>query len=244
MPSSGRPFAPEARTARGCCRGAVIAAAGFWSTPAVARDAPVCARVQGAVEYRVELNQGRVVNDLSLSKDDLTARFSRFHAKGEGARMMTGGWSTVGLTESNLEIIISTRTEVRPARGGGVCANLSEVTLTVGYPELRVFIPREYDVGSCPYDVVREHEMEHVAITRAVLEDHAPRLDAALARAVADINPLWAGTKDEARGIAARAIREALEPVVQAMTAEHRRRNQVIDATENYVSLQSRCDTW
>lgn len=242
MASSAR-FSAARHGARVAALAACLAGAAT-TAPAVARDASVCARGAPAVDYSMEVDRGTVVGDISLDKDQLTALFASRHDKGSGARMTTGTWSTVGLTESSLEIITSTSTMSRPARGGGFCADLKSVRLKVGYPELRVYIPREYKTGSCAYDVVREHEMEHVAITRAVLDEHAPRLKAVLARAVADINPLWAPTREAAKGIAARVIQKALEPAVMEMKADHRRRNKAIDGQDNYHSLQARCDSW
>ncbi|WP_404378328.1 hypothetical protein [Caenispirillum salinarum] len=212
--------------------------------PAQARDASVCARDAASVKVTMEVERGTVVGDLSLDKAQLTARFASRYAKGAGARMTTGDWDTVGLTESSLEIVTSTSTLVRSARGGGYCADLKSVRLKVGYPELRVYIPREYQTGSCAYRVVREHEMEHVAITRAVLDDHAPRLRTALAAAVQTINPLWAPTQEGAKQAAAKILHRALEPAVANLKADHRRRNKAIDGHDNYLSLQRRCDNW
>lgn len=222
-----------------------VVGATFATVPAFARDASVCMNTGLPVEYSMEVNQGKVISDHSLDKRDLSALFSRRHdSVGNTVHMNTGMVGTVGLTESSLEIATSTTTRVRPAQGGGYCANLKSVRLIVGYPELRVYIPREYDVGSCAFNVVREHEMEHVAISRAVLTEYAPRLKEALANVVANINPFWAPTRDAAKEAAARIIQKALEPAVLELKAEHRRRNKAIDHPENYRALQARCAHW
>jgi hypothetical protein len=205
---------------------------------------PTCLRDAPAVSVSTEVNRGRVVGDLSLSKEELTALFSSRHAKAGTARMATAEWSTVGLTESSLEIITSTSTLIRSARGGGYCADLKSVQLKVGYPEIRVYLPKEYKEGSCAYEVVREHEMTHVAITRAVLEDHAPRLERVVRETVRQINPLWAPTPEEAKGLAARVIQTALEGPVIALKEDHGRRNRAIDGEDIYKDLQSLCEQW
>ncbi|EKV31502.1 hypothetical protein C882_3875 [Caenispirillum salinarum AK4] len=242
MPSSERSSAARTGLRAAALAGAALAV--LTVVPAQARDASVCAQDAAPVNVTMEVERGRVVGDLSLDKAQLTARFASRHAKGTGARMTTGKWDTVGLTESSLEIVTSTSTLVRSARGGGYCADLRSVRLKVGYPELRVYIPREYPTGSCAYDVVREHELEHVAITRAVLDDHAPRLRTVVAEAVQTINPLWAPTREAAKGAAAKLLHRALEPAVVALKADHRRRNKAIDGHDNYVRLQRRCDNW
>lgn len=198
-------------------------------------------RVQaGPVETDLVLDPGRVVLDASRDKVALTAMF-----QGEGrARMTTGGWTTVGLTESSLEIRTATRTATWPAPGGGFCAQLQSVRVEVGYPELRVYIPAEYSPGTCAYRTVHDHEMEHVAITRDVLMAHAPRLDIAVERAAETINPMWAPTMAQAKSQAAGIINAALQPALDALRSEHRARNAAIDTADSYHGLQRRCDAW
>lgn len=199
-----------------------------------------CRAMAQLVESEVILDPGRVVLDESRDKVALTAMFQG----NDRARMTTGGWTTVGLTESSLEVRTATRTATWQAPGGGYCAQLQAVRVEVGYPELRVFIPADYRRGSCAYETVHAHEMEHVAITRDVLARHAPALDRTVERTAEGLGVMWAPTLEEAKGRAAAVINAALQGPLDALRAEHRRRNAAIDTADSYHGLQSRCRTW
>lgn len=224
--------------ARAALAGAVLLLAG--TAAAQASDAAACRPTGAAVETEMVLDPGRVVLDDSRDKTALTVLFQG----NDKARMTTGGWTTVGLTESSLQVRTATRTATWPAPGGGWCAELQSVRVEIGYPELRVYIPAEYHPGSCAYDVVHAHEMEHVAITRDALVHHAPALDRAVKRAAAVINPMWAPTVEQAKGRAAGIINAALAEPLEALRNEHRSRNAAIDSADNYHGLQQRCPAW
>lgn len=227
---------------------AVLPALGFALAAAVLAVLP--APAQAAVErcgpgtaarHETVIDSGQVITDTTRTKQELTALF-----RAGGARMTTttGDWTTVGLTESSLEVRTATRTATRRAPGGGWCASLQDARVQIGYPTLTVYIPVDFVPGSCAYGVVRDHEMEHVAITRQVLQDHAPALDAAIAQAVAEVNPIWAPTEQAARKEASRRIHDRLRAPIEALKSDHRVRNMAIDSADNYQHLQSRCRTW
>lgn len=218
---------------------ASVAAGMVFGTDDAVAAAGRCAPAGTPVEHRTLITQGPVVFDTSRDKVQLTALF-----QGEQARMTSRSWTTVGLTESSLEIRTSTRTLATPAPGGGWCAEVQDVRVEIGYPQLTVYIPREYRAGTCAHDVVHSHELEHVAITRDVLDRHAPALSAAVGVAVADINPMWAPTKAQARRLAAEVVQAHLEAPVERLKQEHRSRNAAIDSQENYHHLQSLCPEW
>ncbi|MCA1973037.1 MAG: hypothetical protein LDL44_09365 [Caenispirillum sp.] len=222
--------------------GAVAAVLLVAAAPAVqASGAAGCrADSHGPVETEVVLDPGRVVLDVSRDKTQLTTLFQG----SDSARMTTGGWTTVGLTESSLEVRTATRTATWPAPGGGWCAQLQGARVEIGYPELRVYIPADFRPGSCAYATVHDHELEHVAITREVLMRHAPHLDRAVRRAGDGMGVRWAATAAEAKSLAAGIINAALAKPLEALRAEHRLRNAAIDTADNYHGLQARCDAW
>ncbi len=191
------------------------------------------------VEVEMVVDEGTVVLDRSHDKLALTTRFH-----GDASRMTTGGWTTVGLTESSLQVRTATRTATWSAPGGGYCAELQAVRVDVGYPELRVYIPAEYRPGSCAHETVHAHELEHVDITRAVLKAHAPRLEAAVERSAATLNPMWAPSLEQAKALASARIQAALKAPMDALRSEHGLRNAAIDTAHNYDDLQSRCPAW
>lgn len=230
------------------CRGAraVLAAALVLAGTAVAAQAAGggggvagCRASGQPVEVEMLVDEGAVVLDRSRDKVALTTKF-----RGEASRMTTGGWTTVGLTESSLQLRTATRTATWSAPGGGYCAELQAVRVDVGYPELRVYIPADYRPGSCAYETVHAHELEHVEITRAVLKAHAPRLEAAVERSAAALNPMWAPTLEQAKAQASARIQAALKAPMDALRNEHTLRNAAIDTAHSYDDLQSRCPAW
>lgn len=122
------------------------------------------------------------------------------------------------------------------------CTWISEVWLTLGYPNADVYVASVYPQNSCEYSVVLAHENTHVALTNAAFRDWAPRIEAALHRLVdrdGMATPTAAPRNDFPQLILAR-----LRPELQAMEQDVRARNATIDTPENYRREKAKCGNW
>ena len=148
------------------------------------------------------------------------------------------GWVLLGLTRRNDIFLLEAKVL---AQGG--CLWVEEVTARLGGEETDVYIAANYEVGTCEYNAVRDHENGHVAINSYVLKTYAPRIGAGLRQAVHTMFPLAAGGADGGKAVPA-MLSASVNGIYQEMISELRRRNQALDAPENYRRTQQLCHNW
>jgi hypothetical protein len=90
---------------------------------------------------------------------------------------------------------------------------------------------------------VREHENQHVEINRSVINAWGPRIGAQLRAIVAQSFPMVAASRAEVQRLPNMLI-DRLQPLLDAMTEELRRKNGAIDTPENYRRTSARCNNW
>ncbi len=149
-----------------------------------------------------------------------------------------------GLTRSAYEQKFMVDVASVDVGGGWQCADIRKVWAHIRFTALDVFIAREYKPGSCAYTKVREHEDNHVKISREALMRHRPNFERALRRIVAQIGPIRARSGDEAANIAADRIEKRLQPVFSAFEKSLRESNAVFDSPAEYMRLHKSCSKW
>lgn len=185
----------------------------------------------GAVNptVRMEVVEPRLIYRHDLDLLGLAKITDTFETAGQG-------WVLLGLTRRN--DIFSLEAKVL-SQGG--CLWVEEVTARLGGDETDVYIAANYEVGSCEFNAVRDHENGHVAINSYVLKTYAPRIGAGLRQAVRAMFPMAGG--DGGKTVPAR-LTASINGIYQEMISELRRRNQALDAPENYRRTQQLCHNW
>lgn len=155
------------------------------------------------------------------------------------------GSFTTGLTRTSTNLELRVKTWQADLGDGRRCVGLDRVEGVWKITALTVDIAREYPPGGCQYRVIREHEDEHVAISRDAFRHWTPHADRALREAAARIRPrivasgadtMTARFKDELMG--------AMKPTFDAFTAELKTRNGAIDTPANYRRVNGLCQGW
>jgi len=156
-----------------------------------------------------------------------------------------GAWRRVGLT--NAEFRMGSRSRLRMTRRPGadaLCVAVEEVTVSLSFPRLVIYVPREYRRESCAYREIVDHEYDHVAAHRRTLERFEDRFRQAAGKAMADLSPFRADSQPEAEQRVNAALDRALRPVLDAFRHEQRTANRALDTEEAYRAIQRRCQDW
>ncbi|MDH3242883.1 MAG: sel1 repeat family protein [Alphaproteobacteria bacterium] len=132
------------------------------------------------------------------------------------------------------------------SQGGKYCFWITGFEIVLRYAQVDVYVAREYPVGSCQYDAIYAHEMEHVEVARRNLETFAPRIREALELGsvpTAQTPIIVASAADATRDIQA-ISKENLQPVYRAMLRDLQAAQARVDSPQSYASVFRKCPKW
>lgn len=172
--------------------------------------------------------------DLTRSEADLT--------KVKTEHTVPGYDRTMGLTlarrESTVELIIGTM----KSPSGGLCVQPREVKITLGYPQVVVYVAKRFPKGSCPFQTVLLHEQQHVEASKQALAKYGPHIEEAVMEAINRQSwPVAVRSEAEARRILMGYVNAAMKPALDAMDAEEEGINKALDTAENYKATLEQC---
>lgn len=128
-----------------------------------------CPKSLTDVNVKVNITEGPVYRNNAISLDNLQIK-----ARQGGHVPQKGGQLTYGLTSSNTFTEVKgqfqTVTDNRAKTG---CFWTDNITVTVGL-DITVDIPDKFPAGSCAYNHIMEHEMNHVEVERKIMYYYAP----------------------------------------------------------------------
>lgn len=151
------------------------------------------------------------------------------------------GRGVLGLTVNRYDLRIRVAVDSAGAEGG-YCAQLRSATITVGaQPE--VMVDGRFAPGTCQQTAILDHENEHVAVFRDAIGRAAAAIAAAV-RGGALPPSLRVATQSEAEEVYARAIRAALDPVMDAARRDAQEANGRLDTPAHYAEVFRRCADW
>lgn len=199
----------------------------------------VCSPPKTAATASLELRLGSVQ---AVHNRDM-AGLRKISSDSQG--YVSGTWHRpIGLAASGFSLRYRPEVSYRRAQGVGYCVFLVRARVTAGYEKFTVYINNDYPEGSCEYDAVLAHEMEHVRIDREVLQKYEAKFQKVLRRLLRNKKAIYAQRMVEARSAYYLEFERQLKPVVAKMKAERDRRHAAIDTPENYRKEQAKCDNW
>jgi hypothetical protein len=158
------------------------------------------------------------------------------------------GWHNPGLTVS--EHVLNTRYELgleQDKPGAPYRAYLTKLWVEFGYTKLEVYVASEYARGTCEYNQVLKHEMEHVGIHASTYRRYKRMLREALAAPgllPTRKRPLHVRDAAQAQVQVDRKVKGVTTPLYDRFTAELLRAQGRIDTPANYKAIQKRCKGW
>ena len=150
---------------------------------------------------------------------------------------------TLGLYHADIRARWRTRIGQRDG-GSEACRWIDGLAIDLVTPARTIYVIRERPPGTCWYDSVLTHERKHEAADDAVLAEFAPRLERAVARAIAALPPM----APVAAGEVAAAQRRLMAPVeaavrreLAALEAARSARQAAIDTPREYRRVAAEC---
>jgi TPR repeat protein len=130
--------------------------------------------------------------------------------------------------------------------GDTTCFWVHSIDVILRPSALDVYIAREYKKGSCPYNVILDHEREHVRVVRNTLERFTTSVRSALASPLIPtaLNPEVAVSPEAAKDRVETVVSRLIEPVVEVMEREYRKSQASLDTPKEYKRLRRRCSRW
>lgn len=175
---------------------------------------------------------------VTFSHDRSIADLGRISGRGHHLRVL-------GLMKPTIRLRTIPKAEGM-STGGKHCFWINGFEIELRYAQVNVYVAREYPEGSCQYNAVYQHEMEHVAVARRNLEIFAPRIRAALESGsvpTAQTPIIVASAADATRDVQA-ISEENLRPVFRSMVRALRAAQAVVDSPQSYARVFRKCPKW
>ncbi len=120
---------------------------------------------------------------------------------------------------------------------------VSGIEVRVGYRFLDVFIHPRYRPGTCEYGAALAHEEEHLRVDRAVVEEYADRMRAALLSAgwPTYANPLKPASLAEGRAHTRAQIDALIQPLLDELQERRRQASESVDSSEHSQQIMKAC---
>ncbi len=208
----------------------------LWVVPLFAwgGERETCPRSEQAVQVEVHFEVGHPFVD-----DHRSSAWIQEQAKGMH--------HPIGLTVSRLRHTLLGVFEWRgTVQRQTRCLYVRSVKLALSYPELKVYIANNYRPGSCEYQAIYRHEMEHVRILHQHQESYLAQLRERLQTLV---------HKQEGVLIQPHVLEQKKQEILQRFDQEILRELQrvdlkqkaaqaAIDTAQSYAKVRSACQHW
>lgn len=155
-----------------------------------------------------------------------------------------GPWHLpVGLTSAEFGARYETQVSVAKAKGG-YCVALRELTVTLGYDDHVIYVTPAYEEGSCEFEAILDHEVEHAEINLESLRRYKPQIREAISRLVTGRRSILVHNKSQVRSAYIAEIERQLTPVLKQFAAHRARQHATIDNRDSYERVYARCNNW
>ena len=158
-----------------------------------------------------------------------------------GGEKVRPGSQVLGLTRTNSLAQFSVSTpSFKDAAERYECAS-PQITLTLGFKPMTVYVGKEFPVGSCAYQEILEHEMRHVK----AYQEHVAKIEEALQ---ADLNrrfatdSVWRGVPGTSNTRVSKELDERWLPYINRELQKVDVAQALIDAPEEYARLSNACN--
>lgn len=154
----------------------------------------------------------------------------------------SGRLHVMGLTTNNFGILTSAEFLRQDLPDRTVCYWITKFDIHFTAEDMMVHIARELPEDSCAYRVTLEHENQHVALTRQILDQKIPWMRSVLDATLPSNNPLVSRLShgNEVQALMKRSGDHLLQELQDAVT----RANATLDTPTNYEKTTQRCNDW
>ncbi|WP_153188682.1 hypothetical protein [Candidatus Magnetaquicoccus inordinatus] len=153
----------------------------------------------------------------------------------------------IGLTVSRLQHTLLGVFEWRAtAEGEKRCLYLRSLRLDLSYPDLKVYIANNYRPGSCEYQAIYRHEMEHVRILNQHQEGYVQhlrdRLQSLAQKQKAVV--LEKGMLEQKKQEILQRLDQEVKRELQRLDTKQKTAQAEIDTPRSYAQVRADCQRW
>lgn len=158
-----------------------------------------------------------------------------------GSVLARPGSQILGLTRGNAFAHFTSSTPLYVDRSGRWECASPQLTLTLGFSPMTVYVAKEFPEGGCAYKEIYQHELRHVQAYQAHLASIEKDLSEALNRRFATGGP-WRGPVGQTRADLQRELDERWLPYIQREFARADEAQALIDTPEEYARVANACN--
>lgn len=158
-----------------------------------------------------------------------------------GADVARPGHQVLGLTRGHATVQADSKTPTLQDRTGRWECSSPQITLSIGYSPMTVYVAREFPPGTCAHQAIYEHEMRHVQAYQAHLEKIEKTLSDTLNERFASGTP-WRGRAGETAPRLQREFNERWLPAIQRQLKAVEASQSLIDTPEEYDRVADACN--
>ncbi|MEO5362493.1 MAG: hypothetical protein H7838_02540 [Magnetococcus sp. DMHC-8] len=150
----------------------------------------------------------------------------------------------IGLTVSRLSHTLTAHFLTRRITGRNQCVYLKSLSLVLEYPNTTVYVDNAYPPGSCEYQAIYQHEMEHVRILNTHQEKFLPSWRARLQTLAHKTRPLLSENSQQAQQEILHALDRAVRKEIEQLDKIQKAAQAAIDTPRNYTKVRASCRQW
>ncbi|MBF0401978.1 MAG: hypothetical protein HQL90_14585 [Magnetococcales bacterium] len=199
---------------------------------ATGSESPACPAAETPVNVEVRFDSANPFIDDSRSRAWIQNKARQLH-------------HPVGLTESRLAHTLTAHFEIRSTgKTQTRCIYLKSISLILGYPSIKIYIANAYQAGSCEYQAIHRHEVEHVRIINGHQERSLPQWQSQLQALARTIRPLPSNNPQQAQQGILQKLDQAVRKEIQRSEKILKAQQAAIDTTQSYAKVQASCRQW
>ncbi|MES2933343.1 MAG: hypothetical protein V4805_07635 [Pseudomonadota bacterium] len=198
-----------------------------------------CAWARTAFQTRCEDTLPKTISVLSANQNgysiDTSVSYKMLTRMGSAG---TGGF-VLGLTKMNSRVEMELSGQVLQDRASAYECIAPQIKVSLIYTPMKVYVGKEFPVGSCPYQEILQHELRHVQIYQA----HLPKVEATVREALSkafQAQPLYAPA-----GQAQRLLQQKMDDgwlaYIQGEMNKVEAQQAQIDTPAEYARLSKTC---
>jgi len=158
-----------------------------------------------------------------------------------GSALARPGNQVLGLTRGNAVAHFSTSTPISVEHSGRWECASPQLTLTLGFNPLTVYIAKEFPEGGCAFKEIYQHELRHVKTYEAHLARIEKDLSESLNRRFATGGP-WRGPVGQTSAQLQRELDQRWLPYIQREFSRADEEQSLIDTPEEYARVANACN--
>ena len=170
----------------------------------------------------------------------LNTQYSYKSLNNIGAAQARPGYQVLGLTRGSAVVRFAAATASYLDRSGRWECASPQLTLSIGYSPMTVYVAREFPEGSCAYKEIYEHELRHVKAYQSHLKAIEKDISETLNRRFATGGP-WRGPAGQASVRIQRELDERWIPYVKREIGRVDAAQALIDTPEEYARVAESC---